>query len=193
MPESQPRSRCSTFASSDPETDEAWNKWLTTRPLRIEADGWLDVPIDFETDLVSVPNAFSWFIPRAWRFARAAVLHDRLWKLADKKQYDRRDADRQFRVALEKSGVSPPRRWIMWAAVRLASIFVKHDGGESWWMDLPAVTALTLVALPFVMPPAVLILPATFAFFALERAAHAVSRPENGERRKEAPKVQLWT
>jgi hypothetical protein len=175
----------------DPETDEQWNLWTTTEAITIEADEWLTVPAGFPTDLVSVPNAFSWFVPRAGRYARAAVLHDHLWKLADNKQYNRRNADRQFRFALRNAEVPLLRRWIMWAAVRLGSIVIKRDAGNGTWKDLPGIIALALIALPFVGPPALVILPATYAFGLLEKAIHYVT-PKKGEQ-QETPAVQLWT
>jgi hypothetical protein len=177
---------------NDPRSDEQWSKWLTTRALKVQADERLAIPIGFDTDFVSVPNAFSWFVPRAGRYARAAVLHDYLWRLADEGKYDRRDADRQFRAALKHSEVSPPRRWIMWAAVRLASIFVKRDPGDGWWLDVPGIAALALIALPFVGPPAVLIFPATVLFGALEKVIHYLS-PKTDDDQRQAPKIQFWT
>lgn len=33
-------------------------------------------PRDFETDFASVPQAFSWLVPRYGRYTRAAILHD---------------------------------------------------------------------------------------------------------------------
>jgi Protein of unknown function (DUF1353) len=181
----------------DPQNDDEWNKWITTRSLEVYADEWLRVPIDFPTDLTSVPNAFSWFIPRAGRFARAAVLHDHLWKLAEKDKtdvtkYDRRKADRQFRAALENSGVALLRRWIMWAAVRLASIFVKRDPGKGWWIDVPGIVALVLIALPIVGPPALVILPATVVFGALEKGVHYLT-PGKDRQQRQVPKIQFWT
>jgi Protein of unknown function (DUF1353) len=179
----------------DPDGDNQWNKWTTTRSLEVHADEWLRIPIDFPTDLVSVPNAFSWFIPRAGRYARAAVLHDHLWTLAAQTggaKYDRRKADRQFRIALENSGVALLRRWIMWAAVRLASIFVKRDPGDRWWIDVPGIIALALIALPFVGPPALLIVPATVLFGALEKMIHYLT-PKKDDQQQEAPKIQFWT
>jgi len=183
---------------NDPESDEQWSKWLTTRALKVQADELLDIPIGFDTDFVSVPNAFSWFVPRAGRYARAAVLHDHLWRLAEKKtdnpdeKYDRRKADRQFRIALENSGVALLRRWIMWAAVRLASIVVKRDPGSGWWIDVPGIAALALIALPFVGPPALLIVPATVLFGALEKVVHYLT-PKKDDEQRQTPKIQFWT
>ena len=186
-------------SENDPKCDDDWNRWITTQSIDVKADEWITVPCSFDTDLVSVPNAFSWFIPRAGRFARAAVLHDHLWRLADQYdettqewKYDRRKADRQFRSALKNSEVRLLRRWIMWAAVRIAAIFTKKNRGKRWWLDVPGLAALALIALPFVGPPALLILPATFAFGALEKVIHHLT-PKKHREELDAPKIQLWT
>ena len=91
----------------------------------------LEVCDDFSTDLVSVPNVFSWFIPRAGRYARAAVLHDYLLRYPERVGVDPREADRRFRLQMQRDGVSLLRRWIMWAAVRMAAI-LRGKGGAGW-------------------------------------------------------------
>jgi Protein of unknown function (DUF1353) len=162
---------------SDPSNEEEWNRWVTTMALKVQADDLVDIKRGFQTDLASVPNIFSWFIPRAGRYARAAVMHDQLWKLCDdyakdkdaqKPKYDRRQADEQFRIALEKAGVSLLRRRIMWAAVRLAAIATKPDRGDGWEADIPALLVLGAIAVPILVPPAVVISASNLAFYGLE-------------------------
>lgn len=70
------------------------------------------------TDLASVPPYLWWFVASHGRHTRPAVMHDQLI-FGD----DRADADRLFRVALEEVGVSFLRRWVMWAAVSLATLW----------------------------------------------------------------------
>ncbi|GAB2568891.1 DUF1353 domain-containing protein [Kribbella endophytica] len=94
----------------------------------------VSVPADgetFRTDLTSVPTLFTWLIPRTGSHLPAALVHDGLVFNADESQsYLSRDgrsvtrmqADEIFRDAMADLGTSAPRRWIMWAAVTLATI-----------------------------------------------------------------------
>ncbi|HWL32815.1 MAG TPA: DUF1353 domain-containing protein [Gaiellaceae bacterium] len=90
------------------------------------------------TDLASVPPLLWWFIASHGKHTRPALLHDHLIDLDDVP--DER-ADRLFRVALEESGVHFLRRWLMWAAVSLASLQRKR-----WGWGLVALFGLHLVA-----------------------------------------------
>lgn len=146
----------------------AWDRWKTTQPLEIAVhNDKFEVAEDFLTDLVSVPNIFAWFIPRAGRYARAAVLHDSLWDRASRDLYDRRQADKYFRLAMQIDGVDFLRRWIMWAAVRLGSL-TKVGGKKGWWKDAPAVAMIMMIAIPIVAPPAALILVSSLVFYVFE-------------------------
>ena len=149
--------------------ESAWDEWRTTQPLRFDGfNHQFEVCDDFATDLVSVPNVVAWFIPRAGRYARAAVLHDYLWRYPDRTRCDHRQADYRFRRQMQRDGVSLLRRWIMWAAVRMAAI-VQGKGGAGWWKDVPgALTLLVLVAFPVVLLPGIAILASTFVFWILE-------------------------
>lgn len=80
------------------------------------------VPAGFLTDFASVPRAFWSWIPRAGKHTKAAVVHDYLYI---KQPVSRRDADGIFRRMMRELGVSAPRAWIMWKAVRV--------GGRSAW------------------------------------------------------------
>ena len=144
--------------------EAAWDFWKTTQDLHFDGpNSDCCVAAGFPTDLVSVPSVFGWFIPRAGRYARAAVLHDHLWSVG----VDHGEADRRFRAQLEHDGVSLLRRWIMWAAVRMRSI-VEGEGGSGWPRDLPGAVLMLLIALPFITVPAIAILISNAAFFALE-------------------------
>ncbi len=147
--------------------ESAWDEWRTTQPLEFEGPNHeFEVCQDFPTDLVSVPNIVSWFIPRAGRYARAAVLHDYLWRRP--MRINRRQADWRFRLQMEQDGVSLLRRWIMWAAVRMTSILCRK-GGPGWWKDIPGAVALLLfVALPIVVLPVITIAVSTIVFWLLE-------------------------
>lgn len=146
--------------------EAAWDEWRTTQPL--EFDGYNDeftVNPGFATDLVSVPTVFSWFIPRAGRYARAAVLHDYLWRNPEK--INRRDADTRFRRQMELDGVSLLRRWMMWAVVRAISIG-SGRGGPGWRKDAVGVALLLVLALLIVAVPAIAILLSSFVFWIVE-------------------------
>ena len=145
--------------------------WETVETLTYQ--GTIDrfvVPKGMRTDFASVPRAFVWFLPRYGRYTRAAILHDYLWRhrVGDSEQpVSRRDADGLFRRVMRELEVPLLRRWIMWGAVRWAAL-MKSDGRVGWLRDAPRVALVTIVALPFVLPPALLVLVALGAFFLLE-------------------------
>lgn len=125
--------------------ETAWDEWRTTQPLRFEGPNCaVEVSADFATDLVSAPGVVAWFIPRAGRYARAAVLHDYLWRYPDRTGCDRRQADYRFRLQMQRDGVSLLRRWVMWATVR-ASAILQGKGGAGWWKDVPGAAVLLLL------------------------------------------------
>jgi hypothetical protein len=74
------------------------------------------------TDLASVPFWLWWFVASYGLHTRAALLHD---QLVDVEQFDRVEADRVFRLALEESKVRWMRRWLMWTAVSIATMALK--------------------------------------------------------------------
>ncbi|WP_082974081.1 DUF1353 domain-containing protein [Mycobacterium sp. E740] len=150
--------------------ESAWDEWRTTQPLEFDGPNeQFEVPTDFPTDLVSVPGVVSWFIPRAGRYARAAVLHDYLWRFPDRTGCDHRVADHRFRLQMQRDGVSLLRRWIIWATVRLSAM-LQGKGGAGWWKDLPGATLLVLLVAPIVLVPAAVILVSTVVFWLLESA-----------------------
>ena len=111
--------------------------------------GRLLVPADtrFRTDLTSVPWLFTWLVPRTGRHLPAALLHDGLVGGADDPPsyvseeghvVARDEADRVFRDAMGDLGTGPVRRWLVWAAVTVATIAVGSHG----------VVAAPAVALP---------------------------------------------
>lgn len=103
---------------------------------------------DDETDLASVPSILLWFVPRYGHHTLPALLHDQLvdHELVD----DRERADRIFRDAMGEQGVRPVRRWLMWAAVSIATI-VK---GSTWLVVPISVWLLAWAVLAFrVTPP----------------------------------------
>ena len=100
-----------------------------------EEFGDLLVPADlagFRTDLTSVPALFTWLVPKTGTHLVPALLHDGL--VNDPQSYvgppiDRPSADLVLRRAMRDTHVGVIRRWLMWAAVTLATI---HVGTPSW-------------------------------------------------------------
>ena len=145
--------------------------WEVAKPLiyRGQTDEFT-VPAGMPTDFASVPRVFVWFLPRYGRYTKAAILHDYLWRyrVGDPSQpVTRRDADGLFRRVMRELGVPFLRRWIMWTAVRWAAL-TKRDGREGWIRDAPQVLLVTVVASPFVIPPAIVVLVGLALFYVLE-------------------------
>jgi len=129
------------------------------------------VPFGQETDFASVPRVFVWFLPRYGRYTKAAILHDYLWReKAANGEMSWIDADALFRRAMRELDVAFLRRWIMWAAVRWGAL-LKPRGREGWLREAWRVLLVTLLALPIVAPPAVVILAALALFFIVEMIA----------------------
>lgn len=110
------------------------------------------VPKDLDTDFASVPRLFVWLLPRYGRWTQAAILHDYLWQSGVVSKFD---ADGIFNRALRELDVPFLRRWIMWGAVRWAA-------GPSTWFEKGIVPFLkmlliTIVVLPVVLPPALVV------------------------------------
>jgi hypothetical protein len=100
--------------------------------------GELLVPADagFRTDLTSVPALFTWLVPKTGAHLPAALLHDALvagrddpvsYVSTDGHDVDRVEADRIFRDAMADTGTGVVRRWIVWTAVTVATIFVGRE------------------------------------------------------------------
>jgi len=95
--------------------------WKLLEPLIYERKGdWFvlrfTAPEGASTDFASVPRIFWWFIAPTGNHARAAVIHDHLYRTGAVPRFL---ADAIFRDAMAASGVGFWKRWIMWAGVRL--------------------------------------------------------------------------
>lgn len=106
----------------------------------------------FETDLASVPWFFAWLVPGFGSHVPAAVVHDGLVSTEEEgKTYlgpdvDRVEADRILRDAMGSLGTPRIRRWIMWAAVILATAFTTLR--PRWrWVTVVVATVATVVVL----------------------------------------------
>jgi uncharacterized protein DUF1353 len=87
------------------------------------------LPFDFKSDLTSVPQMFTWLVPKTGAHLPAALLHDGLvWDPKEELQsyvgdtIDRVEADRIFRDAMADVGTPLIRRWLIWTAVSLATV-----------------------------------------------------------------------
>jgi hypothetical protein len=114
----------------------------------------------FRTDLTSVPWLFTWLVPRTGAHLPAALLHDGLVGGADRErsyrsteghEVSREAADRVFRDAMADTGTGVVRRWVVWAAVATATVFVGSAGwsGVRWTRYRAA--AVTTVAVVLVI------------------------------------------
>jgi hypothetical protein len=93
------------------------------------------VPADntFRSDLTSVPTLFTWLVPRTGRHLPAALLHDGL--VHDPNQpvsylgpkVTRAEADLIFRDAMADLGTGWARRWLIWSAVTVATVWSGLD------------------------------------------------------------------
>jgi Protein of unknown function (DUF1353) len=113
---------------------------------------------DEETDFASVPRILVWFLPRYGVYTLPAILHDHLWRVeAPKGHITYRDADATLRRAMRQRGVPFATRWIMWAAVRWASIFTRKGGRKGCLPDVPAMLLVTIPTLAVLAPAIVLV------------------------------------
>jgi hypothetical protein len=103
-------------------------------------EGGIIVPANlakFRTDLTSVPSWFTWLIPKSGLHLPAALIHDGLVLApGELKTYvadhdiSREKADQIFRDGMRDLGTTMVRRWLMWTAVTLASLW---HCTHRWW------------------------------------------------------------
>ena len=141
--------------------------WKLVEPLTYQGNtDEFVVPAGAETDFASVPGAFQWLIQRSGRYAKAAVLHDYLWRHIDETGISRSDADGIFRRVMAELNVPFLRRWLMWAAVRATSLAKSHlhDGPR----DIPRLLLLILFPGVLVLAGGAIVLVFLLGFFVLE-------------------------
>jgi hypothetical protein len=131
-------------------------QWRLDEPLTYRGHtDTFTVPDGFVTDFASVPRLVTWLLPRYGDYTRAAILHDYLW---DRGEVTTKDADGLFRRSMRELGVSIPRRWMMWAAVRTASA-MRGATAKDWLAYLlVAPLSLAFVAIPALVVQAWLVL-----------------------------------
>ena len=125
------------------------------------------VPDGQPTDFASVPRLFVWFLPRYGRWTKAAILHDHLWRDEAGRTMEYIEADGTFRRAMRELDVPFLKRWIMWGAVRWGAL-LRPGGRKGWLREAPRVLLVSLLALPIVLPPAVVVALALLVFFLVE-------------------------
>lgn len=116
------------------EPRQAGERFVLRTPIAYPAGeyGLVLVPdpyVEFETDLTSVPALFTWLVPRTGPHLAAALIHDGL--VCDERTFrtyvgpdvSRPIADDNFRDHMRDLGVGGVRRWLMWTAVAIATIF----------------------------------------------------------------------
>lgn len=145
--------------------------WETTAPLVFHGSiHTVSVPVGSRTDWASVPNVLSWLIGRMTG-AAAAVMHDHCYRvLCPAGEMTYREADQLLAEALGSLGIEAPRRWLMWDAVRIASITTRRGGRAGAWRDIPAILAITIPGL-VLAAPALLLLPSLALLWLAERVA----------------------
>jgi hypothetical protein len=133
------------------------------------------VPAGFRTDFATVPRVVTWLVPRFGAYTLAAVLHDFLCTEGIRSgAVSAREADGIFRRVMRESGVPVLRRWLMWTGVRWGAL---TDGRRraGWLASAPGVLAISAVAAPVVVPPAVAILPGLAVYAVAEGIASVVA------------------
>jgi Protein of unknown function (DUF1353) len=135
-------------------------RWRLTEPLTyVGREERFVVDAGFTTDFASVPQVFTWLIPRYGRYTKAAILHDYLWGECRQHRFRWADADGILRRVMRELDVPFLRRWLMWTAVRLASI-TRYDP-RSFLTQGPAaalsLVAFTLGGVTFLAVPAVVV------------------------------------
>ncbi|MFD0362396.1 DUF1353 domain-containing protein [Nocardia sp. GCM10030253] len=157
------------FVGSGPVVEELDAKfWRVAAPLAYQgASEEFVVPEGFRTDFASVPRVFVWLIPRYGAYTKAAILHDYLHSSG---VVGDADADGIFRRALHEAGVSVPRRWMMWAAVRLGS---RMRGATP--LDIARFVLIAVLSVPFLVIPAAVVQVFLILFWLVELLFWAVA------------------
>ena len=99
-------------------------RFFLEEPFRFTRPGEPEIAVRDEevTDLASVPGFLTWLVPRYGRHTLPALLHDQLVE-DDMDPDDREAADTLFRDAMGSARVPFIRRWTIWAAVSIATVF----------------------------------------------------------------------
>ncbi len=83
----------------------------------------------FETDLASIPSLAGWLVPKDGRHTPAALVHDAMILAPGEthcykgREVKAEEADRIFRLAMQFLGVKFWRRWMIWSAVSILTLW----------------------------------------------------------------------
>ena len=95
-----------------------------------------------QTDLASIPQIFSWLVPKTGTLLPAALIHDGLTPPPDNTYVgpavEQSDADRVLRDAMRDLGTGWIQRWLVWTAVAMATEF-KSGIRNHAWKTLPGI------------------------------------------------------
>jgi len=127
-------------------TEKNTELWMLGRRIAYDDReyGELLVPADltaFRTDLASVPDIFTWLVPKTGTHLPAALVHDGLVRGPGSPGYVsteghailRADADRVLRDAMADTGTGVVRRWLVWSAV---TAWTMIEGTGTGWSTL---------------------------------------------------------
>lgn len=138
--------------------DDTQDSWYLERRLgyRDKELGDIVVPRNkatFTTDLTSVPQMFTWLVPRTGTHLAAALVHDALtppfseqgkpdWETPDL-PITQLQADRVFRSAMADLGTPLLRRWMVWSAVSIPTAWqVSKVRAVLGYLSLAAIVVL---------------------------------------------------
>ncbi len=155
-PDAAPGERwCIVLRHADDESKEEW--YLEHRiAYRDRHLGDIVVPRDkssFTTDLTSVPDLFTWLVPRTGTHLAAALVHDALtppFSSPDEPDWvvppnavTQLQADRVFRDAMADLGTPLIRRWLVWSAVSVPTAWrVSKVRAALAYLSLAAIVVL---------------------------------------------------
>ena len=86
----------------------------------LENDIIIRVPKGFVTDLGSIPTIASFLVPKLGKYNQSCILHDFLYDMVRKDKFSRAIADSILLESMEVLEVVFWRRWLIFAAVRMA-------------------------------------------------------------------------
>jgi hypothetical protein len=173
------------------------SRWQLVEPLAYEGrDERFVVPTGFTTDFASVPQALTWLVPRYGRYTKAAILHDFLWDRCRAGTFAWADADGILRRTMRELEVPFLRRWLMWGAVRLASVFTRHFTSlwTQGWVALLQLLVVTALGVAYVAVPLLVVVGFTVVFGLAESMVWALLKLRPTRRRRKQinrPRLQL--
>lgn len=155
--------------------------WEFTAPMVFHSSTGYTLLVEpgSRTDWASNPRLASWLIGKMTGAAGCGG-HDDCWRRkvpAGELSYRQADALLEEMLAAldgqatrRRDRIPAPTRWLIWAAVRWASILTRRGGAKGAWRDLPRLVAITVPGL-ILASPAVLLLPSMALLAALNRIA----------------------